>query len=92
MGKKRTRSSATSKGERRNAVNGIKEVKQQLPMIDKYLHKVDAWRAGKNPWITIENKKGDTNKPFIRVSANSLWGDPKKINNFGIYGAPKDEQ
>lgn len=91
MGKKRTRSASTSKGERRNVVNGIKDARQQRSALDRGLDKADAWRAGKNPWITIENKKGDTNKPFIKVKANSLWGDPKKINNFGIYGAPKDE-
>ena len=36
-----------------------------------------AWRKGTNPWITISNPNTkETNKRFIRVRANIVWGNP----------------
>lgn len=38
-----------------------------------------AWLANKNPWVTIENpNKEQTDRRFIRVRANELWGSPKE--------------
>ena len=47
---------------------------------DRY--KVDAWKAGKNPWVTVPNKGGDQAKmPYVRVKANTYWGNPNaKVN------------
>lgn len=86
MGKKKHRSVYTSKGERRSVVNGVKEVRQSKTGFDKILNKLKAWRAGKNPWVTVP---GQTSRErFVRVRANTVWGDPKKV----LYGfGAKDE-
>lgn len=78
MGKKRTRSAMTSKGERRSAVAGVKLVRQARTELEKGLNKVAAWRAGKNPWITIPGP--GPSQLFKRVRANNEWGDPKKVH------------
>ena len=41
----------------------------------KLLNKTRAWAKGQNPWVTIETNQ--SNKKFVRVKANSLWGDPR---------------
>ena len=83
MGKKRTRSSVQSKGERRSIVAGVREVRAGRSEFEKHMNKVKAWQKGLNPWITVPGPS--SNKRFIRVRANSEWGDPKKIA-YGIYG------
>lgn len=90
MGKKRTRSSVTSKGERRSIVAGVKAVRQSKSEVDKALHKLDAWRAGKDPWITVPNTKGPSNRPFIKVKANALYGDPRRVGA-NIFGGERSE-
>ncbi len=75
MGKKRTRSATTSKGERRSIVAGIKEARRDKPLIDKALNKLAAWKAGKNPWITVPGPS--KKESFVRVRANALYGDPR---------------
>lgn len=89
MGKKRTRSSVTSKGERRNIVAGVKEARRERPAIEKALNKINAWRAGKNPWITVPGPS--SNMPFIRVRANALYGDPRYATA-NIFGKPKGDE
>ena len=67
MGKKRSRASQTSKGERRNVANGLGDDRSELK---KILDKMDAFRKGKNVMLTIPNpNKSETKKPFIRVNA-----------------------
>lgn len=83
MGKKRTRSSVQSKGERRNIVNGVKEMRRSRTEGEKAFNKLKAWKKGQNPWITVPGPS--TNMRFIRVRANTVWGDPKKLMA-GIYG------
>lgn len=76
MGKKRTRSATTSKGERRSISAAVcKLVRQSRTEVDKSLFKLAAWRAGKNPWITVPGPS--KKESFVRVRANSLWGDPR---------------
>lgn len=41
----------------------------------KMINKLDAWKKGKNPWITFET--GQKNMPFKRQKANEVWGDPR---------------
>jgi hypothetical protein len=89
MGKKRTRKSVTSKGQRRNVVAGVKEVRQDKPEFEKALNKIEAWRKGKNPWITVPGPS--SNKAFIRVRANSVYGDHKK-SNANLFGGKADAQ
>ena len=77
MGKKRSRVTQTSKGERRNVANGLGDDRSELK---KILDKMDAFRKGKNVMLTIPNPiKSETNKPFIRVNAKEKWRNDKFI-------------
>lgn len=75
MGKKRTRSTTVSKGERRSVAAGVKLVRQGRSELEKALNKLKAWRAGKNPWITVPGPS--KKEAFVRVRANTLYGDPR---------------
>ena len=78
MGKKRLRKAYISKGKNSNVAKAtLNLVRATASEVDKYLHKVRAWRAGKNPWVAVENRTRGTNTPFIKMRANSVWGDPK---------------
>lgn len=78
MGKKRQRASQTSKGihggpmksrSKRDADYAVRRIENQL----------HAWRKGRNVVLTIANpNKNETNKPFIRVNARDVWGDPRR--------------
>ena len=77
MGKKRSRATQTSKGERRNVVNGLGDDRSEMK---KILDKMDAFRKGKNVMLTIPNpNKQATREPFIRVSAKEKWRNDKFI-------------
>lgn len=76
MGKKKTRSATTSKGERRNVVAGLKDLRRGRSELEKMLNKIEAWRQNKNPWITVPGPA--SNARMVRVRSNSVWGDPKK--------------
>lgn len=80
MAKKGSGKTYTSKGEHRNVSKStLRLMRQGKSDADKMLDKQDAWLKGRNPWITIENpNKSETNKRFIRVKANDLWGSPKE--------------
>ena len=73
----------SSKGERRNQVNGVKEVRRGRSEIWKATNKLRAWKEGRNPWITVPGPS--SNMRYIRVKANDLWGDPRRAS-YGIYG------
>lgn len=88
MGKKRTRSTTVSKGERRNIVAGVKEARRDRPEFEKALNKLEAWRTGKNPWITVPGPS--KKEAFIRVRANNLYGDPRYARA-NIYGNQKGD-
>jgi hypothetical protein len=84
VGKRKSiRSSMTSKGERRNQVNGVKEMRRARSPFEKEANKRKAWKKGLNPWVTIPGPS--SNMRFIRARANAVWGDPKK-QAYGIYG------
>ena len=71
MGKKKSRASQTSKGERRNVTNGLSDDRSEL---EKVNDKMNAFLKGKNVMLTIENPiKSETKKPFIRVPAKEQW-------------------
>ena len=87
MGKKRTRASKTSRGERQSiAKSAVQMVRRARSATTKLMNKTDAWLAGKNPWITIPGPSPD--KLFVRVRANTVYGDPKfaKANIFRTRG------
>ena len=88
MGKKRIRKTVTSKGQRRSIVAGVKEVRRDRSPIEKALNKLEAWKKGQNPWITIPGPS--SNMRFVRKRANEVYGDPRHVAN--IYrGKGSDE-
>ena len=71
MGKKKSRASQTSKGQRRNVVAGLSDDRTELQRVND---KMKAFQKGKNVMLTIPNPvKSETNKPFIRVPAKQEW-------------------
>ena len=87
MGKKRTRAHNTSKGERPNVKSStLQAVARSVTTAVRAIQKLDAWKAGKNPWISIPGSK--PNDPHVRYKANDLYGDPRhaKSNLFKMRG------
>jgi hypothetical protein len=78
----KSRKKYTSAGIHSSVNHGITQaVKADRTHLDKLSFITDAWKAFKNPWITIENPdKAATNKRHIRVRTNDLWGNPKFFN------------
>ena len=90
MGKKRSRKTQVSKGERRSIGRWVvNAVRRDKPEAEKALNKIKAWRAGKNPWITVPGPQ--SNMRFIRVRANTLYGNPKNASA-NIYGNKGEDQ
>jgi hypothetical protein len=83
MGKKKIRKTKTSKG-LRSSISKMACKLVEPSFIDKAMHKVNAWRDGKNPWITVQNRETGTNRPFYKVKANDLWGNPKFLSS-GLF-------
>lgn len=76
MGKKRSRKTKVSKGIHSNvSASTLKAVSRDVPEATRALHKIQAWRKGKNPWITVPGTQ--SNMRFVKVRANSLYGNPK---------------
>ena len=68
------RKTYTSKGQRRNVVNG-KGKKNDWTPLQELNHKVDAWMKGKKVFLTITNpNKNEKGKPFIKKEAKEVWG------------------
>lgn len=89
MGKKRSRSKKTSNGVHSNVASStLKAVARDVSLVDKALNKLKAWKKGKNPWVTVPT--GESNRQYVRVRANGVYGDPKRsgANIFG--GKPAD--
>jgi hypothetical protein len=86
MGKKKHRKSLTSKGSQTSIRRSlVRDTNAARPAIDGYLNKIDAWRDGKNPWLTIENPdKSATNRRHIRVRADEYYGSPKSTFDSGF--------
>lgn len=76
MGKVRTRTKKTSKGERNSISRSIvRAVRDDRTALDKIHNKLMAWKAGKKGWVTIANPNpAETDKPFIKVSFNTYFG------------------
>lgn len=75
MGRKRSRTKQTSKGERVAVRRDVlKEIKAEKPLLELAINKLEAHRQGKKTWITIANpNKKETNKRFIRVPGHSFF-------------------
>lgn len=88
MGKKVKRKTYVSKGQRPNiSAATLKLVRSARTELDKAMNKLAAWKAGKNPWITV--KGPSSNMAFVRVRANAYWGDPRKVAN--IYRGREED-
>lgn len=91
MGKKKIRATVVSKGERPSVARSTTNtVRRELSEIDRAIRKIDAWKAGKNPWISIQVAEKGTNQPYKRVRANDLYGDPRRTAN--IFRAGGDSE
>ena len=85
--KKSSGKNYVSKGERPNVSRRtLTDMRNAVPVATTMVNKVEAWRKGKRVMLTIANPlvkgKEKTNKPFIRVEARQVWGNPfdkKKI-------------
>jgi hypothetical protein len=76
MGKKKQRSTQTSKGERRCVARAtIKALrKDYMQSSDRVNNQLAAFLKGKNVMLTIPNpNKNETNKRMIRVPAAEVW-------------------
>jgi len=81
MGKKKSRATQTSKGERNNVNKDVsKSLRRDYMQNDlaRLNNQIDAFKRGKNVMVTIPNPNtNETNKRFLRVSAKDVW----KFNN-----------
>ena len=78
MGKKRSRSTQTSKGvhcQKRSGESKAQRLEYKSTFAEG-INKRAAWASGKNVMLTIPNPNtNETNKPYIRVPAHEQWGD-----------------
>jgi hypothetical protein len=72
MGKKKLRTKNVSKGQRDSISKDLlKKLRNEKPLIDKILNKLNSWSKGGRTTLTIPNpNKNETNKPFIKVEGN----------------------
>lgn len=85
MSAPKTKTKYVSKGERENVSSDLtKAVKRERTAVDYWTIKQKAWLAGKNPWIRVPNgNTTDTRARYVRVRAETEWGDPRKGFMFG---------
>ena len=69
-----------SKGERPNVAKDTRKLMRgKVTALQTALNKQEAFKQGKNVMLTIPNpNKKERNKPFIRVNAKEVWGNPNK--------------
>lgn len=80
----KTKSAYTSKGERKANRQVSKAVKRERTAAEKWTILQKAWLNGKNPWVTIPNPNtADTKARYVKVRAETEWGDPRKGFMFG---------
>ena len=79
MGKKSSGNTYQSKGERPNVKRNIlNAVRRNVTPSQKMENIMTAYLKGRNPWLTVPNPNtNETNKKFIRVKSEDLWGNPK---------------
>ncbi len=76
MGKKKSRSTQTSKGERRSLARDIVKATRRdyMQSSERGQNQLSAFLKGKNVVLTIPNpNKNETNKRMIRVPAADVW-------------------
>ena len=84
MAKKKSRDKQTSKGERRNVAKWLcKDMRKETSQLTEYQNKWKAYSKGKRVMVTIPNPNGksESNKPFIRVTAQEAgWKKPERYH------------
>ena len=80
MAKKSSGKTYVSKGIHSNVKSStLSAIREERYEAEKHINVQKAWLKGQNPWVTIPNpNKEQTNKKFIRVKANEVWGHPKE--------------
>ena len=77
MGKKKSRETESSKGERNNVCKATTKAVRRNYMnndLARMRNQLDAFNKGKNVMVTIPNPNtNETNKRFIRVNAKDVW-------------------
>ena len=70
-----------SSGEHSNVSKHTRKLmRRETTELQTGLNKQRAFSKGKNVMLTIPNpNKGESNKPFIRVNAKEVWGNPNKV-------------
>ena len=79
MGKKKSGTTYTSKGQRPNVSKATQKLQRRAYMesLDRSVNQTNAWRAGKRVMLTVPNpNKNETNKRYIRVEATEYLGTP----------------
>ena len=81
-----------SQGQRPNIKsNVLKAVRRDVTSSEKMANVMSAYLAGRNPWLTIPNPNtNETNKRFIKIKAEDLWGNPKNRGYRMTAGATND--
>jgi ribosomal protein L21E len=83
MGKKTSRSTQTSKGERNNVCKATTKAVRRNYMnndLARMKNQIAAFKRGKNVMVTIPNSNpNETNKRFIRVNAKDVWKSNNKF-------------
>lgn len=83
MGKKSSRASKTSAGARRSiSKSNVRLGRERVSAAEKIMNEVNAWIAGKNPWITVPSTANPGT--FVKKRANEVYGDPKR-RTYNIY-------
>jgi ribosomal protein L21E len=83
MGKKTSRATQTSKGERNNVCKSTTKAVRRNYMnndLARMKNQIAAFKRGKNVMVTIPNSNpNETNKRFIRVNAKDVWKSNNKF-------------
>lgn len=76
MAKKRKRTKKISKGLRPSISSAVLNyVAAETSFTQDILTKAEAWRNGKNPWMTVPNPNpNETNKRFIKIKSDAFFG------------------
>ena len=79
--RKKSRAHQESKGERSNVNKKLcNAIRNNTTLLQRTLNQREAWLRGKKVMLTIPNpNRGESNKPFIRVRAKEVWGNPNKV-------------
>ena len=83
--KKKSRDQQVSKGGGANVSAWVtKAMKKDRTPLQQMCNKMSAWKQMQNPWLTVPNPNpNETDKKFVRVKANDIWGDPRSSYRMG---------